>query len=207
MTKTLRPGVVRLMAQEGEYKPSSPIREIQDKLDAALSNGHDAEDGVLALPGVVTETSLTLPPGLAFEQWQQVGFTLKRINRAWRWWVGDWIAYGERAYGEMYSQAIEETGIGYGQLAQIVHVAKRVEPDMRREGLSWSTHASVARLERDAAIAVLDKAETEGLSRQEVRSAVKAITDNQNIPHAETLSSTCLCHCHTGKCVDCGMKS
>lgn len=38
------------------------------------------------------------------------------MNR--RWWIGDWLAFGERVYGETYSQAVEATG----------HVALLLEP-------------------------------------------------------------------------------
>lgn len=201
MSDALRPGAARLLAQEANGHTKSPVRDIQAKLDAAIAGNPDE----FALPGVVSETGLDLPPGLTFEQWQRVGNTLMRIDKAWKFWYGDWLRYGEREYGEMYSQAISDTGMDYRQLAQIAHVARRIEPDMRHESLSWSTHAAVAKLPRDAAIEVLDAAERDGLSRQEVRSAVKAITSAKNIPPAETLSSSCLCHCHASShCSDCG---
>jgi len=141
---TDRPGILRLLAQEGQRQPSGVVRDMQDKLDAALANGHDPDNGVLALPGVVSETGLKLPDGLTFEQWQGVGFTLKRINKAWRWWVGDWLHYCERSFGVMASQVMDELGTDYQQLADCAYVAGRIPFARRRENLSWSHHKEVA---------------------------------------------------------------
>lgn len=206
MKTDVRPGLARLMAQEGEPRTPSPVRDIQDQLDAALQGAQDASDGQVSLPGIVSETGLQLPPGLTFEQWQQVGFTLRRINRAWRWWVGDWLNYGERAYGEMYSQAMDETGLAYNQLAQIAHVARKIEPEMRHEALSWSHHAAVARLDKVEANALLDRAEEHGWQRKDLRAAADLLTGGNNFTPAET-SSVCSCHCcQSAICPDCGHK-
>ena len=214
---TDRPGALRLAAMEGQRRDRSPVRDLledrvggkhvyaEDALDAALRNGHDIDDGSLDLGGTVTETSLILPAGLPFEQWQQVGFRLRRINRAWRWWVGDWLNYGERAYGEMYSQAMEETGLPYHSLAQCVYVAKHVEPSMRREGLSWGHHEAVASLPKADQTALLDRAESHGWKREHLRAAVSVIKEPDKLSPAVTLATICQCHCHVpaDNC-DCG---
>ena len=35
---------------------------------------------------------------------------LARIERGCPWWIGDWMAFGERTYGEKHAQAISPTG-------------------------------------------------------------------------------------------------
>lgn len=149
------------------------VADAQAELDKALNGASDPDDGVLALPGVISENALSLPPGLSFEQWQGVGFTLRRINKAWRWWVGDWLNYGEREFGESYAQAMEETGLAYQDLAQCAYVASRVKPSMRRQALSWGHHAAVAPLEHAAAVDLLERAEKGKWRRQEIRDAAK----------------------------------
>jgi hypothetical protein len=81
----------------------------------------------LALPGEVTETGLHLESGLSFERWADVGGTLGRIGRSHKWWIGDWLNYGEREYGEKYAQAMDETGLDYSTVSEYAWVAKAVE--------------------------------------------------------------------------------
>jgi hypothetical protein len=173
MVTALRPGAARLTALEDKPRNGSPIRDIQDKLDQALQGAHDPDDGVLALPGVITEQSLSLPAGLTIEQWQAVGFTLRRINAAWRWWVGDWLHYGEQSFGEMASQAMNDLGVDYQQLADCAWVAGRIPVSRRRESLTWSHHREVAALDPVAADALLDQAEEGHWTRAHLREVVK----------------------------------
>lgn len=196
--------LARLEAGEATKRNGSIVKDIQDQLDAALTTT-DPDDGLLVLPGEITDTSLTLPSGLTFAQWQNVGHCLKRIHRAWRWWVGDWIAYGEHKYGEMYSQAMDETGIEYNQLAQISYVARQIPPEIRHENLSWSHHAAVAKLDHESANALLDKAEQDGWKREHLRAAAKLLGDGKIMP-AETSAPAiekCSCHCHGDYCTEC----
>jgi len=41
--------------------------------------------------------------------WEAYGKGLRRAEAAIHWIIGDWLNYGERAYGEMYAQALEAT--------------------------------------------------------------------------------------------------
>jgi hypothetical protein len=74
---------------------------------------------------------------------------LGEIGRACQWWIGDWLNYGERAYGEKYAQGMAATGYELQTLTNMAWVAARVEISRRREILSWSHHAEVAALESD----------------------------------------------------------
>lgn len=128
----------------------------------------------LALPGVVTETALTLPEGLDLDDWTAAGAMLGRIGRACQWWIGDWLNYGERRYGETYAQGIEATGYEYQTVAQMAWVAGKVELSRRRESLSWSHHVEVAALDPAEQDRWLDRAEAEGWARNELRREIKA---------------------------------
>ena len=114
--------------------------------DAAMTTDLVLGGGVLSRPGVVTERGLILPEGLPFDDWAALGTTLGRIGRSVMWWLGDWLRYGERTYGEKYAQAINLTGYDYGTLANAVYVAGRVELSRRRESLSFGHHQAVAAL-------------------------------------------------------------
>jgi N6-adenosine-specific RNA methylase IME4 len=127
----------------------------------------------LVLPGAFSETGLALQTGLTFDEWAEVGALLGRIGRAHQWWVGDWLNYGERAYGEKYAQAMEATRLEYGTVANAAYVAGRIELSRRRENLSWSHHYEVAALDPPEQDEWLDRAEAKRWNRDEMRRAVR----------------------------------
>lgn len=156
----------------------------------------------LTLPGTISETSLNLPAGLSFDAWQQVGHTLSRTIKAWKWWVGDWLNYGERTYGEMYSQAMDELGLSYGEVTKFSYVSRAVPPEIRKPLLSWSHHEAVAAVKDDAAKdALLTAAVSEGTSRAELRE--KAKQGAAALPPAVKAELACQCHCHHDVCQEC----
>lgn len=126
----------------------------------------------LDLPAACTEYGLTLPEGLSFEEWDAIGKTLNRMNHSVMWWLGDWLNYGERTYGETYAQAVEATGYQTQTLQNAAYVASAVPPSRRREGLTWSHHAEVASKEPDEQVAYLERAQDEHLSVRELRRVI-----------------------------------
>ena len=63
--------------------------------------------------------------------------------------LGDWLNYGERKYGEMYTQAIDELDYTKQALKDAKWVSAQVEKSRRRDNLSFSHHREVAPLEPD----------------------------------------------------------
>ena len=122
----------------------------------------------------LTETSWTPRTDLTFEQWADAGRDLLRMGRAVNWWLGDWILYGERRYGEMYADAIDLTGLEYGTLANIVRVARHVESSRRREQLSWSHHVEVAALSPAEQDEWLRRADQDGLTVARLRARLSS---------------------------------
>jgi len=111
-------------------------------------------DGLL-----VTRLGLELPEDLPFDQWEMIGRKLRSVERAIQWLIGDWLRFGERKYGEMYSQALDVTGSSYQTLANQVYVAGRFEISRRRENLTFTHHAEVAGLPPEEADDLLDRAD------------------------------------------------
>jgi hypothetical protein len=113
-------------------------------------------------------------------EWLQVGKALKEAHGATQWWIGDWLNYGERAYGEAYTQAINELGLSYGHLANLKYCANRIGISLRNENLSWNHHKIVAPLEPDEQEYWLQKA-AEGNSKPwSVATLRAAIRDSRN---------------------------
>lgn len=127
----------------------------------------------LGLPGTLTRAGWELPDGLPEDVWQQAGEALKTIEGSVMWWLGDWLNYGERVYGETYSQALDATDYSYGTLSTAKWVAKKVEFSRRIENLSWSHHQQVANLVPEAQAQWLERAAGDGLTVAELRAAVQ----------------------------------
>jgi hypothetical protein len=104
-------------------------------------------------------TGLCLPPGVTYEQWVAVGRLLAHVQVAVAWWWGDWLNEGERRWGELYAQAIAETGRDYDTVRRWRYVAQRIEFGRRRPHLSWAHHQQVAALSDDEQDLWLDRAE------------------------------------------------
>lgn len=77
------------------------------------------------------------------------------------WWIGDLLNAGDARFGEMFSQVCEGA-VSADQLQRYESVARRVPPENRRPGLSWSAHAAVARLPHAMQRKMLDRAEQAG---------------------------------------------
>lgn len=129
------------------------------------------------LHGEATETGYVLPEGLTYEEWAAEGPILIRMAQSAMWWVGDWIRYGERRWGETYAQAIEVTGLAEGTLRNAVWVCDRIPPSERRADVPFSTHKAAAPLDSSPRGDILKRAASEGLSEYEVRAEVKRVKE------------------------------
>jgi hypothetical protein len=116
----------------------------------------------------------------SFEQWQQAGEFIKKAGGAVHFWIGDWLNYGEQHFGEMYTQALEMTGLDYQTLADDKWVAKQVS--CRHEKLSFAHHRTVADLMPEEQEELLLKAENEHLSRQDFRKIVRKYKLKLDLP-------------------------
>jgi N6-adenosine-specific RNA methylase IME4 len=123
--------------------------------------------------GQWTKTALVLPRSLSFDEWERVGQALRMVEGSVQWWLGDWCNFGERAYGEKYSQAVEATDYEYGTVANASYVASRFESSRRRETLSFGHHQNVAALDPGIQDGWLSLAESERWSVQELRARLK----------------------------------
>lgn len=91
----------------------------------------------------LSATGLSLPSELTQDQWLDAGRQLALCQNSLQWWVGDWLNYGERRYGEV-KLAIEELGLKYGTATTWAWVSSEYEVSKRLETLSWSHHHAAA---------------------------------------------------------------
>lgn len=103
-----------------------------------------------------------------YRMWTKKGEELTRVvnvmQKHMRWWIGDWIAFGQSAFPDMYSQALEKCQYEYGTLRNAVWVCSNVPLSNRNPKLSFEHHLKVARLDTEAQRRWLTEADVEGWS-------------------------------------------
>lgn len=141
--------------------------------------------------GAVIRNGLFLPPDLEYDTYESIGAMLGALHQASSFLVGDYLLYGEYTYGEKYTQAALLLGLSPQTLANYASIAKRVPPERRRVGVSFSIHGEVASLPPAEQNKWLDIAESEHLTKQEVRDRLRP---PKELPPAERPLVTCP-HC------------
>jgi signal transduction histidine kinase len=122
---------------------------------------------------VVTMVSWRPRRALSFAEWIAQGRKLGQVGRSVGWWIGDWLNFGNAAYGERYARAARITGYDAQTLMNMTYVASRIEPARRREGLSWTHHAEVASLGVADQERWLTRAEQERLATRCLREEIR----------------------------------
>lgn len=118
--------------------------------------------------------ALHIPEGTSFDDWTRLGKTLQQMEKSVMWWIGDWLRFGERSYGETYTQAIEATGLSYQAVANAKWVSEQFsELSTRVENLSWTHHREVASLPQEQRQEALSVAARDGLSTREIKQLAK----------------------------------
>lgn len=130
--------------------------------------------GALERAGAVTATSLTITREISYEEYEALGRMLGRLHDASKFWIGDWIAYGEVRFGEIAAQAAAATGRAERTLVNWAWTCRNVPPSRRRDALSFSHHTVVAALEPAEQARYLDLAEEKTLTTRELEAAIEA---------------------------------
>jgi hypothetical protein len=116
-----------------------------------------------------TPSSLQLRRHIGFDDWRGLGRQIARLSNASAWWLGDWLVYGQRAYGKRYRAALEATQLDYQTLRNYAWVARSFDAARRRENLSFQHHAEVAALHEAEQDLWLERAERMRWSRNRLR--------------------------------------
>ena len=119
--------------------------------------------------GRVRSDGLELRGDVDFETWKGVGKWLLAVSNASTWCLGDWLLYGEHAFGDRYRQALAETNLDYQTLRNYAWVARRFPASRRHDRVSFPHHAEVAALSESEQELWLQRAERSGWSRNELR--------------------------------------
>ena len=132
-----------------------------------------AESELASTIGENTEVAWIAPAEMSYEQWEAIGHTMQQVNRSLNWWLGDWLAFGDREYGQKYAQAVEATDSSVESLRKYKGVAERVDRSVRSSVLSWTHHALVAYLPQVEHGPLLELAARYDLSTRSLKSIVE----------------------------------
>ena len=105
---------------------------------------------------------------------------ITKLTNACSFALGDLIAYGEDHpdWGEMYTQALDETDLSYSTLAHRVRVSRAYPPEDRVEGLSWSHHReALAIKDQTERLDALASAKLTGISALGLREEIVSARD------------------------------
>ena len=152
----------------------TPVDSVAGTAVARLTFGAGIAGFALRGHVVVPRTGLQFPYQLPFEAWLGVGAQLAAVAGSSAWCLGDWLVYGQAAYGSRYRDAVERTGLDYQTLRNYAWVAGRFELSRRRDTLSFGHHAEVAALPEPEQDFWLRKAEEFGWSTMRLRHEVRA---------------------------------
>jgi hypothetical protein len=120
------------------------------------------------------------------DDWRMTGINLRRerergdaARSRQMWSVGDWLMLGEdRVFNRLKKQrvrklAAEITGYSQHTLVMAVSVARKVDPSVRVDGLSWWHHLAVARLPKPEQADWLCQAAEHGWSIRALRARLR----------------------------------
>ena len=126
-----------------------------------------------------------------FEQFEAIGRMLGKLHSATKFWIADWLTFGEGAMGDRYAQAAEALGLSERTMQDYHWVSQHVPRSRRRADLTFSHHRAVARRSIDPAQQeqLLELASRRDLSVRELDEEVKAIraTDKSRPEWSETV--------------------
>jgi hypothetical protein len=118
--------------------------------------------------------TIKIRPGMSFGDWAAVGRRLSHVTSRATWALGDWLLFGERAFGGRYRTAVEATDLDYQTLRNYAWVAGSFAPHRRRGELSFQHHAELAALPDIEQDLWLNRAVSGRWSRNELRRRLRA---------------------------------
>lgn len=114
---------------------------------------------------------------------------LVRRQKRRQLWIGDVVMYSDRSWGQMYTEAIRNTGLDYNTLANYKWVAGRVDPSRRCPSLGFAHHREVAKLSPGDQERLLARAEAEGWSSTTLSYEVQRLVHEAKRPAGSPLLS------------------
>lgn len=151
------------------YDPAESIRRVVSQEPLLTSSMLEFDDDLH-----VRRNGLSFPDEMPFDSWRKLGCQVALVADCSAWWLGDWLVYGEQAYGDRYEQAIADTSLSYQTLRNYAWAARKFPMSRRRDKLSFGHHVEVAALPDNEQDIWLARAEQLNWSSNKLRRALRA---------------------------------
>lgn len=140
--------------------------------------------------GAISPSHLDLSsrPDLSLETCMSLAALFGQVNTSSRWYIADLLEYVEMRYGEYVAQVADATKLAPQTIENILSIGRRVPPERRVDGVTFSVHAEVAALEPPDQRRWLKVAKDENLTKMELRGRIKpelppAVRPTMTCPH------------------------
>lgn len=125
---------------------------------------------------VFSRVGMRISKQLDYDEWFRLYGSMDMVNEGSAWAIGDILNYGEKEYGEMYTQAMKSTRRSYTRMAVSKSISATFQYEERKWDLDFGHYEAVAsiwRVDRQTASELLDRAESEDLPVPELRHDAK----------------------------------
>lgn len=153
--------------------PAMPDEVFKPGYEGYLPTPHAPDLPALPMGPYGTALELSLPEDLEWNEWIEVGKRINIIARASLWWLGDYLRFGERKFGQEFAQIVDELGYAVQTAKNAMAVCGAIPPEDRHPEMSYSHHAEVAFLQRDERRRWLELAAQKGWSVSEMRHEIQ----------------------------------
>ena len=92
----------------------------------------------------ITRTGIVWYRDPTLEEWLEIGKGLNMLDWAQSWLWADFLNMGSNLWGEMYTQALEESGYKFSHLSNAKSVGRKIPPHIRRHDIPFSVHQALA---------------------------------------------------------------
>jgi hypothetical protein len=202
-------GAIPTSSSAGQREAHRGVTRINGAVSGVAGANPHAQTALAAIMRS-SATGLSFSSRMPYEIWSILGPRIAARANTSRWWLGDWLVFGERRYGTRYREAVAATGLDYQTLRNYAVVARRFELSRRRDNLSFQHHAEVCALPEAQQERWLDLANQNHWSKQELRLRIrrmKRMEQDHNHPHTlrftvddehEELWREAAARCHCG---------
>ncbi|MFI6004413.1 LmbU family transcriptional regulator [Streptomyces sp. NPDC051366] len=135
---------------------------------------------------LTTKVGLQMPTGMAYDEWERAGRQLAGVLDSSSWWLGDWLRYGKDHYTDRYQRGIQAVGLSYQTLRNYAWVSRRFDFTRRRPTLSFQHHAELASMPVEDQDRWLDRAEQGQWTTKQLRGAIRAARQGEQLPRTPT---------------------
>ena len=185
LVKPRGPDRNQLQAENEELKEK--LQQVQDMLNQRPSNGLNVQTSTIAVgDSLLTPTGLHVPEDFNYEDWEQLGHLIFRLEGAIQWLIGDWLVYGaDLQYGDV-KQIADVMGRDVNTFYNLMTTCRGVESSRRREVLSFAHHYEVRGLTPDNQVKALGFAEQARFNVKQFRRWIKLGMPETGLPDEAT---------------------